>query len=118
MDVNGSDGEKIGEVADVGEGFLVVSQGLLVTTDYYIPLTAIDRVDEAVHLTVTQTDALNLGWDQVPASLAAELDDEAPFADVGLHIDNPVLATASSSDEAPDSAGEEEATPPSSQIAT
>lgn len=114
MDVLDSDGEKLGEVADVGEGFLVVSDGLLVTTEYYVPLTAVDRVDESVHLTLTRDDALNLGWDQVPASLTTEGDEETPFADIGLHIDNPVIATASSVDELPDSAGRDESTQPPS----
>ena len=39
--VFGSDGEEIGEIKDVGPGYVHVKKGLLFRSDVYIPVTAI-----------------------------------------------------------------------------
>jgi uncharacterized protein (TIGR02271 family) len=66
-DVLGADGEKVGEVAAVEAGYIVVEKGFFFPTDYYIPLEMIQQVDEDhVYLTVTKDAALNQGWDRVP----------------------------------------------------
>ncbi|MBA3275436.1 MAG: DUF2171 domain-containing protein, partial [Chloroflexia bacterium] len=67
MDVQGSDGEKVGSVQDVQGDYVVVSKGFFFPTDYYIPVSAITSADgDNVYLNVTKDQALNQGWDQVP----------------------------------------------------
>lgn len=69
MDVYGSDDEKVGSVADVQGDYVVVSKGFFFPTDYYVPLSAINTVSEdRVYLSVTKDNALNQGWDSIPAS--------------------------------------------------
>jgi uncharacterized protein (TIGR02271 family) len=91
MDVVGSDGEKVGDVADMQGDFVVVSKGWFFPTDYYIPTSAITSVDDKVHLNVTRDEALNQGWDVVPDTTATTSGfEEQPIVEPGLHIDNPV----------------------------
>lgn len=40
-DVYGSDGEKVGDVSDVGSNYLLVTKGFLFTKDIYIPPSAV-----------------------------------------------------------------------------
>ncbi len=66
-DVFGSDGDKVGTVAEVQQGYIVVEKGWFFPTDYYIPLSAIANVANGqVALTVTKDAALHRGWDTVP----------------------------------------------------
>ncbi len=61
------DGEKLGSVSDTASDFVVVSKGLLLPTDYYVPLSAVRevRADEAaVVLGVTKDEFDRQGWDQ------------------------------------------------------
>jgi len=72
LDVIGSDDEKIGEVQDALGEYFVVKKGWLFPTEYYVPSAAIVNVDDrAVYLNVTKDEALNQGWDAVPASVSA-----------------------------------------------
>ena len=66
-DVYGSDGDKVGTVAEVQSGYLVVEKGFFFPTDYYIPTSAIASAsDGQVSLSTTRDAALNSGWDTVP----------------------------------------------------
>jgi uncharacterized protein (TIGR02271 family) len=66
-DVYGSDGEKVGTVAEVQASYLVVEKGFFFPTDYYIPMSAVARAGEGqVYLNVAKDAALNSGWDTVP----------------------------------------------------
>src|SRR5829696_6491598 len=66
-DVYGSDGDKVGTVAEVQSGYLVVEKGFFFPTDYYIPTSAIASAsDGQVYLSTTRDAALNSGWDTVP----------------------------------------------------
>src|SRR5215212_8477948 len=66
-EVYGSDGDKVGTVAEVQTGYIVVEKGFFFPTDYYIPTSAIASVsDGQVYLTTTKDAALNSGWDTVP----------------------------------------------------
>jgi len=81
MEVYGSDGDKVGNVVAVGPTYLVVEKGFFFPTDYYIPLSAVDRVDldeEAVWLTVDKDAAVRQGWDVAPDTTG---DDELVAAD-------------------------------------
>jgi len=69
-EVFGSDGAKVGTVATVYPGYVVVEKGFFFPTDYYIPRSAIASFDgERVYLTVGKDDALHRGWDVIPVDL-------------------------------------------------
>ena len=62
-DVYGSDGDKVGTVAEVQSSYLVVEKGFFFPTDYYIPLSAVASASGGqVYLTVAKDAALNSGW--------------------------------------------------------
>src|SRR5215208_3763362 len=66
-EVYGSDGDKVGTVAEVQTGYIVVEKGFFFPTDYYIPASAIASASGGqVYLTTTKDAALNSGWDTVP----------------------------------------------------
>jgi hypothetical protein len=91
MDVVGSDEEKVGDVADLEGEYVVVRKGFFFPTNYYIPISAISAVSDRVHLEVTRDEALNQGWDVLPAELTS--DDERHTIDAGLHLENPIPDT-------------------------
>jgi uncharacterized protein (TIGR02271 family) len=69
-DVYGSDGEKVGTIAAVYPGYIVVEKGFFFPTDYYIPRSAVNTAEAGrVYLTVTKEAALHSGWDVVPGNL-------------------------------------------------
>jgi uncharacterized protein (TIGR02271 family) len=66
-DVYGSDGDKVGTVAEVQSGYIVVEKGFFFPTDYYIPMSAVSSAgDGQIYLNVAKDAALNSGWDTVP----------------------------------------------------
>ena len=66
-DVYGSDGDKVGTVAEVQAGYIVVEKGFFFPTDHYIPTSAIVSASGGqVYLNTTKDAALNSGWDTVP----------------------------------------------------
>jgi uncharacterized protein (TIGR02271 family) len=66
-DVYGSDGDKVGTVAEVQSGYIVVEKGFFFPTDYYIPSSSIASASGGqVYLSTTKDAALNSGWDTVP----------------------------------------------------
>ncbi len=79
-DVVGINGDKVGEVVAVHPNYIVVEKGFFFPTDYYIPTSAINNYDgDKVYLTVSKDDALNQGWDTVPAEgTYADTTDTAP----------------------------------------
>ena len=73
LDVVGADNEKVGNVAAAQGDYIVVSKGFFFPTDYYIPTSAINTVnDDGVYLNVTKDEALNQGWDTIPATYASD----------------------------------------------
>jgi len=97
MDVLGSDGEKVGDVADMRGDYVVVSKGFFFPTDYFIPSTAIQSVvDGNVYLNVTKDAALNQGWDQEPEFTQSSTAMDAPITDAGMPVQNPVPQTSDS----------------------
>src|SRR5215211_320560 len=69
-EVFGSDGDKVGTVAAVYPGYIVVETGFFFPTDYYIPMSAVASSDtDRVYLTLAKDAALNSGWDAQPADL-------------------------------------------------
>jgi uncharacterized protein (TIGR02271 family) len=66
-DVYGSDGDKVGTVAEVQSSYIVVEKGFFFPTDYYIPISAVTSAGNGqVTLNVAKDAALNSGWDTVP----------------------------------------------------
>jgi uncharacterized protein (TIGR02271 family) len=71
-EVFGADGEKVGTVAEVYPGYIVVEKGFFFPTDYYIPMSAIASADNnQVYLNLAKDAALNSGWDAQPTNLQA-----------------------------------------------
>ena len=69
-DVYGADGEKVGSVAAVYPGYIVVEKGFFFPTDYYIPMSAVASADnDQVYLNLAKDAALNSGWDAQPTDL-------------------------------------------------
>jgi uncharacterized protein (TIGR02271 family) len=66
-DVYGSDGDKVGTVAEVQSSYIVVEKGFFFPTDYYIPTSAIASAgDGQVTLNVARDAALDSGWETIP----------------------------------------------------
>jgi hypothetical protein len=79
MDVEASDGGKVGKVQHVQDNHVVVSKGFFFPQDYYIPISAINTADQnTVYLNVTKDEALNQGWDAVPDTTSVA---DQPVAD-------------------------------------
>jgi len=71
-EVYGSDGDKVGSVAEVQSSYLVVEKGFFFPTDYYIPLSAISQVGNGqIVLNVSKDVALHSGWETVPDTSAS-----------------------------------------------
>ena len=69
-EVFGADGEKVGTVAAVYPGYIVVEKGFFFPTDYYVPMSAVASYDNnQVYLTVAKDEALQSGWDAQPTDL-------------------------------------------------
>ncbi len=72
-DVLDSEGERMGNVIAAAVDYIVVEQGFFFSTDFYIPRTVIDKIEDAIiHLTITKQDALTAGWTVTRADASAE----------------------------------------------
>ncbi|MGI8690921.1 MAG: DUF2382 domain-containing protein [Thermomicrobiales bacterium] len=68
-DVYGSDNEKIGTIADVGQNYFLVQKGWLFIKDLYLPTSAIARADgNTVYLSLTKHEAEQMGRDDLPTA--------------------------------------------------
>jgi len=66
-EVYGSDGEKIGHVAEVSAHSFMVQKGWLFIKDLYLPTSAIARMhDNHVHLSLTKQQAETMGREELP----------------------------------------------------
>ncbi len=69
-EVFGADGDKVGTVAAIYPGYLVVEKGFFFPTDYYIPMSAVASYDnDQIYLNLAKDAALNSGWDAQPTDL-------------------------------------------------
>jgi uncharacterized protein (TIGR02271 family) len=65
--VHGSDGEKIGEVADIRNDYFVIEKGFIFTTDLYVPMSMVARRDDdGVMLSMTKSEIENDDWSSPP----------------------------------------------------
>ena len=79
--VYGSDGEKIGEVAEVSNDYFVIEKGFIFTTDLFVPMSAIAGVDEdGVRLSMTKAQVESSDWSESPATGTAHDTDETYVA--------------------------------------
>ncbi|MDQ6905508.1 MAG: DUF2382 domain-containing protein [Chloroflexota bacterium] len=68
-DVYGSDNEKIGTVADVGQNYFLVQKGWLFIKDLYLPTSTIAQADgNDVYLNLTKQQAEQMGRDELPSA--------------------------------------------------
>jgi hypothetical protein len=103
--VYGSDGEKIGDVAEIQSNYIVIEKGFIFTKDLYIPMATIASQDaDGVRLSMTKNEVENHDW-STPPPLYAEKDDlpandrpesPAPFGEqhtdpVAGHTGDPVI---------------------------
>jgi len=82
MDVFGADGDKLGSIDGVYSDYVSVKKGFFFPEDHYVPINAIQGVDEEnkVWLSVTKDEALNQGWDRIPETGTTYTDLNAPYA--------------------------------------
>ena len=67
-EVYGSDNDKIGTIADVGQNYFLVQKGFLFIKDLYLPTRTIARVDaDRVYLNVTKREAEDMATEELPA---------------------------------------------------
>ena len=66
-DVYGSDGEKVGDVSELHEGYFIAKKGMVFSHEHYIPFSAISRVEhDRVYLAVAKDQMEEQGWDEAP----------------------------------------------------
>ncbi|MDQ2688946.1 MAG: DUF2382 domain-containing protein [Chloroflexota bacterium] len=84
--VYGSDGEKIGEIAEVQSNYFIIEKGFIFTTDMYLPTSMVTSTDEdAVHLSMTKAEIEDGDWSNPPA--LADQDAAGPVGYAGQHTD-------------------------------
>jgi uncharacterized protein (TIGR02271 family) len=82
-DVYGSDDEKIGSIAGVADTYFVIEKGFIFTTDIYVPMSAVARVDDdRVMLSMTKAQVENEDWTREPAEEVASMGAAGTYTDV------------------------------------
>jgi len=82
-DVYGVDGDKIGDVGQVSDGYLVVSKGFFFPRERYVPAAAIVRLEgDRVYLNVTKADLDAERWDNPPRTSEVDVERSRPRAAV------------------------------------
>ena len=67
------EGDKIGDIEELGQDYLLVTKGLIFTKDVYVPFSAVDSVDPdsgSVRLNVDKDQIDSMGWDDVSSATA------------------------------------------------
>lgn len=81
--VLGNDGRRVGTIKSVGQNYLLTSRHGF-SADLYVPVSSIANVEnETVHLSITQRDAEQMGWEQAPRDDELE---SSPDSDLHRHI--------------------------------
>lgn len=81
-DVLTADGNKLGEVDEIGDHVLIVKQGLIFRNQYVVPRNAVTAIDETgIHLGVSQDQVTVLGWEADSASTQTSDEQIDTFAD-------------------------------------
>jgi uncharacterized protein (TIGR02271 family) len=75
-DVYAADDQKVGDVSDVHDDYVVVSKGWLFPSERYVPISAIGRIErERVYLRVVKDQVDHQNWDRVPERAQATQDE-------------------------------------------
>ncbi len=76
QDVLGSCGNKIGEVVDVLDEYIVVEKGFFNPEDIYVPKEEVSSFDEYhLRLKASRDEAMHADWDEEPEELASDTED-------------------------------------------
>jgi uncharacterized protein (TIGR02271 family) len=82
-DVYGSDGEKVGTIAGIADNYFVIEKGFIFTTDIYVPMSAVARVDDdKVMLSMTKDQVENEDWTREPAEEVPAMGAAPAYTDV------------------------------------
>jgi len=66
--VYGSDGQKIGDVAEIQSDYIVIEKGFIFTKDLYIPMANIASQDaDGIRLAMTKDEVEHRDWSNPPA---------------------------------------------------
>jgi hypothetical protein len=71
---HGRDGDKIGDIEEIGQNYLLVTKGLIFPKDLYVPMDVVQGVDDAegrVILNVEKSQIDDMGWDEPPETGSA-----------------------------------------------
>jgi hypothetical protein len=81
--VLGNDGRRVGTVKSVGQNYILTSRPGLYA-DLYVPVSSIANVvSETIHLSITQPDTEQMGWEQAPRDDELEAN---PESDLHRHV--------------------------------
>src|ERR671937_2393644 len=73
------DGKRLGDVVEVHPHYLLVSRGLLIVRDVYVPRYAVAAADNRqVHLAITEERIRHMGWTAPPPPPPPPIDSPAP----------------------------------------
>jgi non-heme chloroperoxidase len=73
------DGKRLGDVVEVHPHYLLVSRGLLIVRDVYVPRYAVAAADNRqVHLAITEERIRHMGWTAPPPPPPPPVDSPAP----------------------------------------
>ena|SRR5215831_10450506 len=62
-------GEKVGKVTGASGDYFVLEKGLFFPHDYYVPMSAVSRIDpDGVYLSVRKDDIKDRGWENPPVN--------------------------------------------------
>jgi hypothetical protein len=88
--VFGSDGEKIGDVAEIQADYIVIEKGFIFTKDLFIPMSTIASQDaDGIRLDLTKDEVEHRDW-STPPPLQVEKDEPGPAAFGERHTDDKV----------------------------
>src|SRR5438874_7606846 len=84
------DGKRLGDVVEVHPHYLLVSRGLLIVRDVYVPRYAVAAADKRqVHLAITEERIRHMGWTAPPPPPPPPVDSPAPRLVPALAPDAP-----------------------------
>ena len=88
--VYGSDGEKIGDVAEVANNYFVIEKGFIYTEDIFIPMSLVSRHrdgDDAIDLTISKDELESGDWSSPPTAATGATGATAATAATGTDRD-------------------------------
>jgi hypothetical protein len=88
--VYGSDGQKVGDVAEIQSDYIVIEKGFIFTKDLFIPMATIASQDaDGIRLDMTKDEVETRDW-STPPPLHVEKDEPGPAAFGERHTDDMV----------------------------